>query len=208
MNTKFYDLPQEKQDTIINAALHVFAKYDYKKASTDEIVAVAGISKGLLFHYFENKKGLYLFLYQYAADVLIREMRNQHDFSETDYFRIVVNAQMSKLSVLSKHPDIMMFLIQAYYEESPVVKNELDKSFGMIVADSSKRFLERADTSKLKDDVSPEQLLNIILWMSEGFMRTRTPEQLKDLPKLNEEYLEHVELLRRQVYKPEYLDKE
>lgn len=206
MNKKFYDLPQEKQDAIINAALHVFAKYDYKKASTDEIVSLAGISKGLLFHYFENKKGLYLFLYQYAADYLVREMRKQHDFSETDYFRIVVNAQMSKLAVLSKHPDIMLFLVQAYYEESPVVKNELDKSFGMIVTDSSQRFLERADTSKLKEDVSPEKVLNIILWMAEGFMRTRTPEQLADLPKLNEEFLDHIELLRRQVYKPEFLE--
>ena len=206
MNKKFYDLPQEKQDVIINAALHVFAKYDYKKASTDEIVSLAGISKGLLFHYFENKKGLYLFLYQYAADYLVREMRKQHDFSETDYFRIVVNAQMSKLAVLSKHPDIMLFLVQAYYEESPVVKNELDKSFGMIVTDSSQRFLERADTSKLKEDVSPEKVLNIILWMAEGFMRTRTPEQLADLPKLNEEFLDHIELLRRQVYKPEFLE--
>lgn len=206
MNKKFYDLPQEKQDAIINAALHVFAKYDYKKASTDEIVSLAGISKGLLFHYFENKKGLYLFLYQYATDYLVREMRKQHDFSETDYFRIVVNAQMSKLAVLSKHPDIMLFLVQAYYEESPVVKNELDKSFGMIVTDSSQRFLERADTSKLKEDVSPEKVLNIILWMAEGFMRTRTPEQLADLPKLNEEFLDHIELLRRQVYKPEFLE--
>lgn len=208
MNKKFYDLPQEKQDAIINAALHVFAKYDYKKASTDEIVSLAGISKGLLFHYFENKKGLYLFLYQYAADYLVREMRKQHDFSETDYFRIVVNAQMSKLAVLSKHPDIMLFLVQAYYEESPVVKNELDKSFGMIVTDSSQRFLERADTSKLKEDVPPEKVLNIILWMAEGFMRTRTPEQLADLPKVNEEFLDHIELLRRQVYKPEFLEEQ
>ena len=64
----------------------------------------------------------------------------------------------------------------------------------------------QAYESKLKEDVSPEKVLNIILWMSEGFMRTRTPEQLADLPKLNEEFLDHIELLRRQVYKPEFLE--
>ncbi len=205
MNGKFYDLPQEKQHTIINAALHVFAKYDYRKASTDEIAALAGISKGLLFHYFTNKKGLYLFLYQYATDFFIKEMSRLHDYTETDFFRLLVNAQMCKLAVLSKHPDILLFMIQAYFEESPAVKNEIDKSFGAIVSDSSRRFLERADASKLKEDISAEKLLNIILWMSEGFMRTRTPEQLADLPKLNEEFLEHIELLRRQVYKPEFI---
>ena len=88
MNNKFFDLPQEKQNTIINAALHVFAKYDYKKASTDEITSLAGISKGLLFHYFENKKGLYLFLYKYAISFFIKEMSSMHDYTETDFFKI------------------------------------------------------------------------------------------------------------------------
>lgn len=52
MNNKFFDAAKEKQDRIINAALQVFAVNGYRHASTDEIVRIAGISKGLLFHYF------------------------------------------------------------------------------------------------------------------------------------------------------------
>ena len=37
MNEQFYELPQEKQMRIINAALEVFAQNDYKHAVTDEI---------------------------------------------------------------------------------------------------------------------------------------------------------------------------
>lgn len=44
MNTKFFDLPEEKQ----------------KKALMSEIAGAANISKSLLFHYFQNKKTLYL----------------------------------------------------------------------------------------------------------------------------------------------------
>ena len=40
---------------MINAALKIFAKNGYAHASTDDIVKEAGISKGLLFHYFINK---------------------------------------------------------------------------------------------------------------------------------------------------------
>ena len=50
MNNKFFDLKKEKQDRMINAALKVFAIYGFNKASTDDIVKEAGISKGLLFH--------------------------------------------------------------------------------------------------------------------------------------------------------------
>lgn len=64
MNDKFYLLEEEKQLKIINAAMEVFGKNEYKKASTDLIAAKAGISKGLLFYYFHNKKELYMFIYK------------------------------------------------------------------------------------------------------------------------------------------------
>lgn len=43
------ELTEEKRRRILNAALEEFAKHDYKGASTDDIAAKAGISKGLLF---------------------------------------------------------------------------------------------------------------------------------------------------------------
>ena len=67
MNEKFFDLKKEKQDRMINAALKVFALKGYEHASTDDIVKEAGISKGLLFHYFISKLGLYSFIYDYSV---------------------------------------------------------------------------------------------------------------------------------------------
>lgn len=61
MNEKFYSLPEEKQQKIINAGFRVFSQNSYKKSPMNEIADCAGISKSLLFHYFHNKRGLYLF---------------------------------------------------------------------------------------------------------------------------------------------------
>ena len=58
MNEKFFEIKNEKQERILNAAIKVFALNGYRKASTDVIVTEAGISKGLLFHYFTNKLSL------------------------------------------------------------------------------------------------------------------------------------------------------
>ena len=46
MNDKFFDLKKEKQDKMINGAMQVFALKGYKLASTDDMVKVAGVSKG------------------------------------------------------------------------------------------------------------------------------------------------------------------
>ena len=62
MNEKSFALPIEKRQRILDAAYQVFSQSSYKGASMSEIASNAGISKALLFHYFINKKELYLFI--------------------------------------------------------------------------------------------------------------------------------------------------
>ncbi|ANB57099.1 bacterial regulatory s, tetR family protein [Anoxybacillus sp. B7M1] len=52
MYSAFEKQPQEKRALIIKVAIEEFVKNGYEKASTDVITRRAGISKGLLFHYF------------------------------------------------------------------------------------------------------------------------------------------------------------
>lgn len=71
MNEKFYALPEEKRQRILNAGYRVFSQNSYKKSPMSEIAAEAGISKALLFHYFHNKRELYLFLWEACAQTTI-----------------------------------------------------------------------------------------------------------------------------------------
>lgn len=54
MNEKFFALPIEKRQRILDAAYQVFSQSSYKGASMSEIASNAGISKALLFHYFNQ----------------------------------------------------------------------------------------------------------------------------------------------------------
>ena len=95
MNYKFYALPVEKQSQILNAAYKVFAMNQYKKAPTSEIAAEAGISKSLLFHYFYNKQELYIFLWNYAADLTKKYMCKYKVYETDDFFEMMRRVQMS-----------------------------------------------------------------------------------------------------------------
>ncbi len=48
----------ERRTAIREAARRVFARRGYSEAATDEIAREAGVSPGLVFHYFKNKKEL------------------------------------------------------------------------------------------------------------------------------------------------------
>ena len=117
MNDKFFDLKQEKQDRMINAALKIFSRKGYKHASTDDIVKEAGISKGLLFHYFGSKIGLYNFLFDYSARFMLLELSREIKRSETNYFALVKQMERARMQVMKLYPYMQKFLNGAMREE-------------------------------------------------------------------------------------------
>ena len=65
----FHNLPNEKREKIVNAAIEEFAEYGLENASTNRIVANSGIAKGSFYQYFADK----LDVFNYLMDVVARE---------------------------------------------------------------------------------------------------------------------------------------
>lgn len=58
----FFNLPADKRQRIIDAAVEEFGSHPYARATLDRIVAAAGVSKGSMYQYFEGKADLYTWL--------------------------------------------------------------------------------------------------------------------------------------------------
>ncbi|MCB9745349.1 MAG: TetR/AcrR family transcriptional regulator [Alphaproteobacteria bacterium] len=58
----FFNLPEAKRQRIIDAAVEVLGAAPYAQATLDEIVRLAGISKGSMYQYFEGKADLFRWL--------------------------------------------------------------------------------------------------------------------------------------------------
>jgi len=57
----FFTIPDEKRKRIIEAARHEFSSQLYDKASINQIIKEADISRGSFYQYFEDKDDLYFF---------------------------------------------------------------------------------------------------------------------------------------------------
>ncbi len=55
----FFALPDDKRARVIDAAVVEFARVPYAKASLDVVAKNAGVSKGSLYQYFDDKRDLY-----------------------------------------------------------------------------------------------------------------------------------------------------
>jgi AcrR family transcriptional regulator len=58
----------ERQAQLLTLGKQIFGEHTYDGISTDEIAALAGISKGLLYHYFPSKRGFYIATISSVAD--------------------------------------------------------------------------------------------------------------------------------------------
>jgi len=158
MNSKFFDLAKEKQDRMINAALKIFAQNGYKGASTDDIVKEAGISKGLLFHYFVSKLGLYTFIFDYSTRYMTLELTTTVDKEETELFEIYKQMEFAKMHALKNYPYMQEFLNSTIYEDVNEVllaiedrRNALAKVYEDIYSQmDTEHFKPEVDVNKLK----------------------------------------------------------
>ena len=55
---QFEQIRKESKSKILEAALKLFGTQGYQNTSISEIMKLAGVSKGLMYHYFSNKEDL------------------------------------------------------------------------------------------------------------------------------------------------------
>jgi len=129
MNERFYALPPEKQQAIINAGYRVFSQNSYKNSPMSEIAAEAGISKSLLFHYFHNKKELYLFLWDKCAETTIEFLTRYGCYGQTELFESMERGMRAKMEIIRIYPDMGNFTIKAFYEKDAGISAAIQESY-------------------------------------------------------------------------------
>jgi len=169
MFSKFLNLQPEKQERILDAAMKEFAQKGFENASTNEIIKEAGISKGLLFHYFSNKKNLYLFLYDYCIDLCMKEFYNKINMDETDIFIKLSECMFIKSELIMKYPKFFAFIEVAYRETQNEIKSDLQLINEGFILSSYTKLFQNIDTSKFKEGLDIKKCINIIFWTIDGF---------------------------------------
>ena len=201
------NIDPEKENRIINAATKVFARNGYQKASTNEIVKEAKISKGLLFHYFNSKKDLYLALYQYLSDMFSEKIYEQVDWKERDIFVTIRQVSLIKFELFKRYPDLINFLNSAFHEESPEVKDGITKIKDALIGSSYNKLFSDIDVTKFKDDIDPAKAIQVIYWTFEGFANRQQMNAKKlsvdqiDKDEILGEIDSYIEFLKKSFYK-------
>ena len=205
--SKFLHLEPEKRERIINAAMTEFL-HGFKKASTDNIVREAGISKGLLFHYFGTKENLFNFLIDYGIDTVKREYLDLVNTTQPDILESIWQTSLLKKDLSVKFPSIFDFLTNAFVEaKTGGEANSNLMRFTQTSAGVIAEIYKNADTSLFRDDVDPKVAVEIIGWAVSGYAQSKIKDSSGTNARENyDKYLDEVQtllgVLRHVFYKP------
>jgi len=203
--SKFYSLELEKRERIINAALKEFSGNGYEKASTNEIIREANISKGSLFNYFNSKKQLYLFLLDYVVEV-IDKIYDEVDWNETDIFKRMEKIGLVKFKIMKKFPQAFDFLKTTSHEDAVEVKSEIDKMGKHLIKSGSEMGYKNIDLTKFRDDIDIEKTMNIISWTILSFAEQQR-DKVNSFEEINMDLLrewdDYFDIMKRCFYKEE-----
>ncbi|MCM1049073.1 MAG: TetR/AcrR family transcriptional regulator [Clostridiales bacterium] len=200
MNEKFFDLKKEKQDRMINAALKIFAANGYKHASTDDIVATAEISKGLLFHYFGSKQGLYSFLFDYSVKYMKLELSRGVSEGTTDYFEIRKQVELSKMQVLKNYPNMQQFLDRSKSESASDALSVIADQSG-ILSEVYAEIYSRVDKGLFIENIELEKLHTMLEYTIRGLMDEHFQAALFNPEKLYDDIAGYLMMVKKLAYK-------
>ena len=95
--SKFAEMRRKSHDLIMNTALELFSQNGYQATTIDLIAKTAGISKGLLYNYFESKEKL-------LEAILIQGF---------DYFTDIIRLNQEEQTAVQKLTNLMHNFVQS-----------------------------------------------------------------------------------------------
>lgn len=206
------DLPADKRERVVRAALEEFAERGYEMASTNVITARAGISKGLLFHYFGSKKNLFLYLVRHAAGVYIQRFNDSRLELHPDVVERLFQIGQLKQKLLADDPVMAKFYAGAFLEPPAEVKDELAEIERGLSGLSARILTDGLDLSRLRLGLEPKQALTFITACLDGLRnlyRSRVDPAMVDRPEevgaIIAEMRQYLDMLKSGVYEQPHL---
>lgn len=197
-------MDKNKRKRLINSALEEFSNNTFEKASTNNIVKNAEISKGLLYHYFSTKQALYDYLEKFCYNRMMKAVTDCIDWKEGDLFERIKTIIVSKMKVINEYPHLVKFynvlIIDSSVEE---IKRKVENIEPNIY---ERIYSENIDWNLFKSGLDVKKAISIVEWTLEKYseqwmLEMRLSNKEFDINNILEGINQYLDILKMSFYK-------
>ena len=127
---KKYLTADARRTQLVELGLSLFGARPYEDVQIDEIARAAGIAKGLLYHYFGSKRGLYLEVVRAASAELVAALEPDPGLSGPDNLR---RGMLAYFGFVEARADAYVTLMQGGMHSDPDLRALLDDVRATII---------------------------------------------------------------------------
>ncbi|MGX2946518.1 TetR/AcrR family transcriptional regulator [Enterococcus alishanensis] len=195
------NMPKERKEALLNAALKEFTQRGFDQASTNEIAKKSGISKSLMFHYVKNKQELFMLVYDYFHQLIHQEYYLKLDLEQKDVFVRLRQSYLLQIQILQTYPDVLLIENLKGDTKSEVINSFLASKEDQVSFNCQVDLFKQIDASKFRKNVDIGKAKKIILWSNQGLISELLADgEILDLTKTTQLLDEYLAELRKLFY--------
>lgn len=160
-------MKEDKRIRFINSAMKEFGANSFEKASTNVIVKEAGISKGLLYHYFDSKESLFEYLLVFAVKSMGVAIVDQVEWDKGDLIDRMYKIIEIKMEIVGQYPYMLDFG-KIMYENRSI--EDMKKIIDAHLPDLySKVYSHNIDFTLFKEHLDVTRVIKMIQFFLDGY---------------------------------------
>jgi TetR/AcrR family transcriptional regulator len=150
-------MSEEKREIILKAATRAFAQKGFAAVGIREIAREAGLNSATLYHYFENKEGIYATVLERTFDQLVEIL---HEISLTDMEpeKLLRFAIDRYIDFIKDNRDVLKILIHEFNLETDIVADVSTKFYNKFFKIAEEMLAARKADKGLRQ-IEPKHLL-------------------------------------------------
>ena len=106
----FFNLGEEKQEKVVRAAVSEFLKHGFEKGNVGDIAKSAGVAKGSIYQYFENKKELFTYSAHWSVKLFLKKFSGAAVPKDTNIFDYFYQSSRLILLQIREEKELAVFI--------------------------------------------------------------------------------------------------
>ena len=161
MSIELSEKKKQSRRKIIDSALEEFGALSYIEASMNSICKIGGISKGIIYHYFEDKDQLYLVCLRESVDRLVGHLQEQ-EYSFTDFEKDLARYIGVRQQFLLDNPNYRNILLCSLSQPPGHLSEEIRAAMGPFEEYDKSFFLKAMDSLNLREGIDKSEVIDIL----------------------------------------------
>lgn len=166
----FNRLDDDKKERIMRAAIEEFQTCGFERAKIEVIAQNAGVAKGSIYQYFDDKKELFLYSVIWALDYFMKAIDRQTPLKDMDVYDYFLSGSRERFELLKREPLLVAFSMDIFTGKFGSLAQEANSALYRIGEEYELRLIENGKKKgTIRDDLDDKTLLLFFQAVTEKF---------------------------------------